>query len=110
IIRRHPKVASATRSNAGPMHDSTIVRLLSRILQSAFSAKCVALAVALYLSTGEASAQPRRIVIDCDPGIDDAMAIVLALQYAGFEVVGISTAFGNAYVDQATQNALTIVE
>jgi inosine-uridine nucleoside N-ribohydrolase len=68
------------------------------------------LAIALQVSLGEAAAQPRKIVIDCDPGIDDAMAIVLALQHSGFEIVGISTMFGNAYVDQATRNALTVVE
>ena len=38
------------------------------------------------------------------------MAIILAMQYSGFEIVGITTMFGNAYVDQATTNALTVVE
>jgi purine nucleosidase len=70
----------------------------------------IGLVIALQLSLGVAAAQPRKIVIDCDPGIDDAMAIVLAMQYSGFEIVGISTVFGNAYVDQATRNALTVVE
>jgi inosine-uridine nucleoside N-ribohydrolase len=70
----------------------------------------VALAIALHVSLGEAAAQPRKIVIDCDPGIDDAMAIVLAMQHSAFDIVGISTMFGNAYVDQATRNALTVVE
>jgi len=70
----------------------------------------LAFLVALGLSLGEAAAQPRKIVIDCDPGIDDAMAIILALQHPAFEVVGITTMFGNASVDQATRNALTVVE
>jgi purine nucleosidase len=68
------------------------------------------LLIALRLSVCEAAAQPRKIVIDCDPGIDDAIAIVLALQHSGLEIVGITTMFGNAYVDQATRNALTVVE
>jgi hypothetical protein len=71
---------------------------------------CVGLLIAVHMSLLEAAAQPRKIVIDCDPGIDDAMAIVLALQYSGFEIVGISTMSGNAYVDQATLNALTVVD
>ena len=71
---------------------------------------CVGVLIALQMSLGEAATQTRKIVIDCDPGIDDAMAIVLALQYSGFEIVGISTMFGNASVDQATRNALTVVE
>ena len=62
------------------------------------------------LSLSEAAAQPRKIVIDCDPGIDDAMAIILATQHPGLDIVGITTMFGNAYVDQATANALTVVE
>ena len=58
----------------------------------------------------DAGAQSRRIIIDCDPGIDDAMAIILAMQYASFDIVGITTVFGNASLDQATRNALTVVE
>jgi uridine nucleosidase len=74
-------------------------------------ARCLlSLLIAFRLSLCEASAQPRKIVIDCDPGIDDAMAIILAMQYSGFDIVGITTMFGNAYVDQATNNALTVVE
>jgi purine nucleosidase len=38
------------------------------------------------------------------------MAIILAMQYSGFDIVGITTMFGNAYGDQATRNALTVVE
>jgi purine nucleosidase len=71
---------------------------------------CAAVVIALHLSLCDAAAQPRKIVIDCDPGIDDAIAIVLAMQHSGFEIVGISTMFGNAYVGQATQNALIIVD
>ena len=70
----------------------------------------ITLLIAVHLSHFDAAAQPKKIVIDCDPGIDDALAIALALQHPGFEVVGISTMFGNADVDQATRNALTVVE
>ncbi len=66
--------------------------------------------VVLGLSLADAAAQPRKVIIDCDPGIDDAMAIILAMQYPGFDIVGITTMFGNASVDQATRNALTVVE
>lgn len=66
--------------------------------------------LALHLSLCEAAAQPRKVIIDCDPGIDDAMAIILAMQYSGLDIIGITTMFGNASVDQATKNALTVVE
>jgi purine nucleosidase len=66
----------------------------------------------IMLSRGllTATAQPSKVIIDCDPGVDDAMALILALKYPGFDVLGITTVFGNAYVDQTTKNALTIVE
>jgi inosine-uridine nucleoside N-ribohydrolase len=68
------------------------------------------LLVMLHVGRLDADAQPRKLIIDCDPGIDDAMAIILAMQYSGFDIVGITTGFGNAHLDQATRNALTVVE
>ena len=50
---------------------------------------------------------PRKIIIDCDPGIDDAMAILAALRSPEFEVVGLTTVFGNADVDACALNGLT---
>lgn len=47
-----------------------------------------------------------RVVIDCDPGHDDAMAILLAA--AHLDLVGITTVFGNQSVEQTTRNALAI--
>ena len=52
----------------------------------------------------------QKVIIDCDPGIDDAMAIILAMEYSDFEILGITTVFGNAGLEQATENALKIVE
>jgi hypothetical protein len=71
---------------------------------------CLILLVMFHVGRLDAGAQSRRIIIDCDPGIDDAMAIILAMQYSGFDIVGITTVFGNASLDQATRNALTVVE
>lgn len=68
------------------------------------------LVVAILACHAAAAAQPRKLIIDCDPGIDDAMAIILALQYPGFEILGITTTFGNATLEQATKNALRIVD
>lgn len=52
----------------------------------------------------------KKIIIDTDPGIDDAMAIHLAFAHPGLEVVGLSTIFGNVHVDKATRNALALAE
>ena len=57
------------------------------------------------------STQPKRkIIIDTDPGVDDAFAIVTALRYQGFEVLGITTVAGNKGLDYVTKNALKLVE
>ena len=64
----------------------------------------------LFLSISGTYAQGRKIIIDCDPGVDDATALVLAMNYPGFDILGITTVFGNAYLEQTTKNALTTVE
>src|SRR5262245_52783856 len=50
-----------------------------------------------------------RLLIDTDPGIDDALALVLALTAPGASVEAITTVAGNTVVDQATTNALRIL-
>jgi inosine-uridine nucleoside N-ribohydrolase len=51
-----------------------------------------------------------RIILDCDPGHDDAIAILLALASPEVEVGGISTVHGNQTVEKTTQNALKVLE
>ena len=46
----------------------------------------------------------QKIIIDTDPGIDDAMAIHQAFADTRLEVIGLTTIFGNVYVNQATRN------
>ncbi len=47
-----------------------------------------------------------RILLDCDPGHDDAMAIIAAARYA--DLVGITTVSGNAPLERTTYNALVM--
>jgi inosine-uridine nucleoside N-ribohydrolase len=70
----------------------------------------VALGLSLLLSTEAADGSPARVIIDADPGVDDAMAILLAFQSPAVEVVGITTVFGNVSQDNAVANALTLVD
>lgn len=47
----------------------------------------------------------RRIIIDTDPGLDDALAILHALNCGRFEVLGLTTMAGNIGLDNTTRNA-----
>ena len=53
---------------------------------------------------------PRKIIIDTDPGVDDTMAIFLALCSPELELVGLTTIFGNVHTALATTNALRLLE
>ncbi|KAF0921903.1 hypothetical protein E2562_020514 [Oryza meyeriana var. granulata] len=52
----------------------------------------------------------KKLVIDTDPGIDDAMAIFVALRSPELELLGLTTIFGNVYTTLATRNALHLLE
>nr|GMD88592.1 probable uridine nucleosidase 2 [Ipomoea batatas]GME19482.1 probable uridine nucleosidase 2 [Ipomoea batatas] len=52
----------------------------------------------------------KKIIIDTDPGVDDAMAIFVALQSPDVEVIGLTTIYGNVYTTLATRNALHLLE
>ncbi|MBE0680389.1 MAG: nucleoside hydrolase [Anaerolineales bacterium] len=53
---------------------------------------------------------PKHIILDSDPGIDDSLAILLALASPEIALDGISTIHGNASTAQVTRNALAILE
>lgn len=53
---------------------------------------------------------PQKIIIDTDPGVDDTIAISVALRSPELEVVGLTSVFGNATTEITTQNALRLVE
>ncbi|XP_012459620.1 probable uridine nucleosidase 2 isoform X2 [Gossypium raimondii] len=57
-----------------------------------------------------AAGEPKKIIIDTDPGIDDAMAIFVALRSPEVEVIGLTTIYGNVYTTLATRNALHLLE
>lgn len=50
------------------------------------------------------------ILIDCDPGHDDAIAILLALASPEVELIGVTTVAGNQTLDKTTRNALVTLE
>ena len=48
----------------------------------------------------------KKVIFDTDPGIDDAMAILFAQASGKIDLLGITTVFGNATIENATRNAL----
>ena len=56
--------------------------------------------------TTPGAAPPPRVLLDCDPGHDDAIAIVVAARHT--DLVGITTVAGNAPLHQTTYNALVL--
>jgi inosine-uridine nucleoside N-ribohydrolase len=53
---------------------------------------------------------PTPIILDCDPGHDDAIALLLALASPEIELVGVTTVSGNQTLDKTTANALRVLE
>ncbi|WP_053948501.1 nucleoside hydrolase [Halolamina sediminis] len=51
----------------------------------------------------------RKVLLDVDPGCDDAVALGLALASDELDVVGVTTVAGNTSVDNATRNALSVL-
>ena len=54
--------------------------------------------------------EPKRVIIDTDPGIDDAAAIFMALASPELQIEAFTTTFGNASTDQCTINTLRLLE
>jgi purine nucleosidase len=53
---------------------------------------------------------PTSIILDCDPGIDDALAIAFAHGHPGLDLLGITTVAGNVGLAKTTANALAVSE
>ena len=56
------------------------------------------------------SENSKPVIIDCDPGVDDAAAGLLALSHPALDIRAVTTVFGNVGLDQTTKNALKILE
>ena len=54
--------------------------------------------------------KPIPVILDVDPGVDDALAIILALQCKNLDVRGITACFGNRQLWRTLRNALQLVE
>ena len=52
----------------------------------------------------------RKVVIDCDPGIDDALALLMAIASESLEIRAVSAVFGNVDVETAVNNIRRVFE
>ena len=52
----------------------------------------------------------RKIILDLDTGIDDALAISYVLGSSEVELIGITGTYGNVTVDQGVRNALAVTD
>ncbi len=75
---------------------------------------CCALVVALFMSVAFAAGSsapvtpPKKVIIDTDPGTDDAIAILLALNSPELDVRALTVVPGNVTAEQGLKNALTL--
>jgi inosine-uridine nucleoside N-ribohydrolase len=53
---------------------------------------------------------PKKVIIDCDPGIDDAVALCLALFDPRLEVLGVTAVEGNISAERASLNVQTVID
>lgn len=55
-----------------------------------------------------AQGMPKKIILDCDPGHDDAVALLLAHGSPEIELLAVTTVMGNQTIDKVTRNALSV--
>ncbi len=51
---------------------------------------------------------PTKIILDCDPGHDDAVALLLAWGSPEIDLIGVTTVMGNQSIEKTTRNALAV--
>ena len=51
-----------------------------------------------------------KLIIDTDPGVDDALAIALAVAHPQIDLVGLTAIFGNTFVNQSSRNARFLLD
>lgn len=52
----------------------------------------------------------RKVIIDCDPGIDDSLALILALNSPELDIIGITIVSGNVPANQGAKNASKVLK
>src|SRR6201996_2313732 len=84
----------------------------SAVTRRTFVAASAALAAgaAAGPAFGQTGGAPRRVIIDTDPGVDDAFALLLAMRSPELRIEGITPVAGNVPLELTLPNALRMVE
>jgi inosine-uridine nucleoside N-ribohydrolase len=85
-------------------------RLVTRGLVAGAATLLALLGGGSWAAAEDKSPRPRKVILDTDPGVDDAMAIAFALRSPALQVLALTTVYGNADVELTTANALRVVE
>lgn len=72
--------------------------------------KTLRLVLFILLMAVASAGAVEKVIIDTDPGVDDAIAVLFAFHSDELEILGLTTIFGNVETDLATANALRLVE
>lgn len=62
------------------------------------------------MEAANGASKRKRLIIDTDPGVDDAMAILAAFNSPNLEIIGLTTIYGNVPTVLATENAIRLRE
>lgn len=54
--------------------------------------------------------EKKKVIIDCDPGIDDSLALILAIKSDALDILGITIVSGNVPAKQGAKNALKVLK
>ena len=66
--------------------------------------------VALTPPAATVAGAPRKVIIDTDPGVDDALALLFAMRSPELKIEAITAVVGNVSIELALLNALRMVE
>ena len=97
------------------MASSLLLRRLPLRCASPLLVRTMASAAATTATTATSSSKPRRrFVIDCDPGVDDAVALLMAVSHCSRndddQLLAVTTTHGNVGLDQVTLNAAKVLD
>lgn len=108
----HDRRTFLTRTGKGLLAAFVALGLDDSLLTGAAAAHAQAGSLSTFKTDKAAANGPPALVIDTDPGVDDASALIWLLsqrQYA-YELLGICTVAGNSSLENATRNVLTVLD